>query len=80
MQLTLLDLENKIKSIKKITKNYKNIKVYIGDDDELNGIHCCWYIDNFNKGSLDTNEKSIIELLEETNDKLEENETIVLIS
>lgn len=21
-------------------------KVYLGDDDELNGIHCAWYIEN----------------------------------
>lgn len=32
--------------IKNRNKIPMDTKVFIGDDDELNGIHCAWYIEN----------------------------------
>ena len=44
MQLTLGELEAFINEIKtQHPEDYKDIPVYIGDDDELNGVHCAWY-------------------------------------
>ena len=44
MQLTLGELESFIGAIKvHYPEKYKDIPVYIGDDDELNGVHCAWY-------------------------------------
>lgn len=43
-QITVGDLEKVIKALKNTYgEEAKNIPVYIGDDDELNWIHCAWY-------------------------------------
>ncbi len=44
-QLNLGFLMDRIEELKKqYPDNWKDIPVYIGDDDELNGIHCAWYV------------------------------------
>lgn len=46
-QLTVKDLEQMISALKAAYgESAKDIPVYIGDDDELNGIHCAWYVDH----------------------------------
>lgn len=56
-QLTIDTLEKIINKIKGIyPEKYKDIPIYLGDDDELNGVHCCWfvyYIPTKNKDSED---------------------------
>ena len=45
-QLTIGDILNFINELKKsgiTTKEINAMPVYLGDDDELNGIHCGWY-------------------------------------
>lgn len=46
-QLTLGDIMNLIKILtdeaEMSIEDVKKLPVYIGDDDELNGIHCGWY-------------------------------------
>lgn len=43
-QLTIGELEDLITRVKSVYgEEAKNIPVYIGDDDELNGIHCAWF-------------------------------------
>ena len=45
-QLTIGDILNFINELKKsgiTTKEIAAMPVYLGDDDELNGIHCGWY-------------------------------------
>lgn len=46
-QLTVKDLEQMISALKAAYgKSARDIPVYIGDDDELNGIHCAWCVDH----------------------------------
>lgn len=54
-QLTVRDLEKMVNRVKGL-KNYQDIPVFLGDDDELNGIHYGWYIEviRANVKDLDT--------------------------
>lgn len=45
-QLTLGDILRFVKALKDdgmSLKEIHNLPVYLGDDDELNGVHCGWY-------------------------------------
>lgn len=45
-QLKLGEILDFVKALKEegmTDKEIKSLPVYIGDDDELNGIHCAWY-------------------------------------
>lgn len=80
-QLTIGDIEEKIEYFKKIRPNgYKNTRVFLGDDDELNGIHCGWYVNNIRKGKDDEDEKDIVDMIEERCGNLEDGEVILLLS
>lgn len=45
------------KLVEFVDKNRNKIpldtKVFLGDDDELNGIHCAWYIENDTASDID---------------------------
>ena len=46
MQLTLgqiLDFAAQLRRDGMTLEEFRNLPVYLGDDDELNGIHCAWY-------------------------------------
>lgn len=42
------DIYNVLKDLKSKGVDLKNVSVYIGNDEELNGIHNAWCIDNIN--------------------------------
>ena len=46
-QLTVKDIIERIEELKKQYPESEVLEmpVYIGDDDELNGIHCAWYVE-----------------------------------
>ena len=52
--------------------------VYIGDDDELNGIHCGWYAQVVNPN--DANDADFVELINERRGNYEINGKAILIS
>ena len=58
-QLTMIDiltLVNKFKRAGMTTSEINNLPIYIGNDDELNGIHTAWYgqmIDSNNANDAD---------------------------
>lgn len=63
-QLKIKDLENLINKLKtKYPDNYKDIPVYLGNDDELNGIHTGWYCEEINQNDVDA-----LDLIEMIND------------
>lgn len=70
-QLTVREL---IKGIAELTETMEtedilNIPIYIGDDDELNGIHCAWY-----RQTVDTNKEddaALVELINENSGNIE---------
>ena len=39
----IMDLFNKLQHTNMTMDEILNLPIYIGDDDELNGIHCGWY-------------------------------------
>lgn len=58
--LTVGDILMKVKKLKKekglTDKQISEIPVFIGDDDELNGIHTAWYAQGIEKSSPDDTE------------------------
>lgn len=45
-QLTMgdvLELVNELKAQGMTLREIKKMPIYLGDDDELNGVHCGWY-------------------------------------
>lgn len=64
-QLTFKDLINLFDELK---KDYKveeilEMPIYIGDDDELNGIHCAWFRQLVNPNSRA--DKDLVDLINE---------------
>lgn len=56
-----------------------DIPVYIGDDDELNGIHCAWYVQEVkDDGAVDN--QLTIELINENSNNLKFKDKALLIS
>lgn len=70
-QLTVKDI---LKTIAELTETMEtedilNMPIYIGDDDELNGIHCAWY-----RQTVDTNKEDdadLVELINENSGNIE---------
>lgn len=81
-QLTVGDLLKRLAEIKKIygltDTELNNLPIYLGDDDELNGIHCAWYVNG-----IDASNEEDEDIVEMINDRRGNNELIdkgVLIS
>lgn len=65
-QLTLQDIYNAIMKIKKLNIDLKDIQVYLGNDDELNGVHTAWNITPIDKNVKDNEDNDyLIELINE---------------
>ncbi len=83
-QLKLGDILNFVKMLKASgmkDKEIKSLPVYLGDDDELNGIHCGWYTDLVDTDNTDDmNTIGLIELINENrcNIKLETGKAILI--
>ena len=60
-------------------KDIMNLPVYIGDDDELNGIHCAWECRIVDAD--DTEDECWVEMINErsSNYQLEGNNTAIII-
>lgn len=57
----IIALKNKGMSLEEINE----LPIYIGNDDELNGIHCAWYCETVDKNSTDEDEQYLIEMINE---------------
>ena len=81
VQLTLGDILRFAKGLKDDgmtpTEIY-DLPIYLGDDDELNGIHCGWYTNLIDAD--DTEDADFIELINERrgNHKLETGKAILI--
>jgi hypothetical protein len=62
-QLTLGQVEKIIAELKKLKADYKNIPIYLGDDDELNGIHHAWGAVLYHTENKDEDTKFILETM-----------------
>lgn len=82
MQLTMGEILELVAALKRsgMTMNeIEQMPIYIGDDDELNGIHCAWCVGTVDANATD--ETSILlEMINETpnNNRLEKGKAIVI--
>ena len=83
-QLTLGDILGFVKELKDggmSAKELQSLPIYLGDDDELNGVHCGWYTDLIDTDNADDmNTIGLIELINENrcNIKLETGKAILI--
>lgn len=67
------DIYNLLKDLKSKGANLKNVNIYIGNDEELNGIHSAFCIDIIN--TLDKDDKDyFIEMINNDYTNIEYNE------
>lgn len=65
-QLKVKDLLGFAQELNKQGMSYKEIMelpIYLGDDDELNGIHCGWGIDIVDSNSKDETDIYLLEMI-----------------
>ena len=60
---SILKLISDLKTDGMSLEEIANLPVYIGDDDELNGIHCAWYAEPIDPE--DENYEPFVELINE---------------
>lgn len=84
VQLTLGDIlkfAKKLKAKGMTDKEIKSLSIYLGDDYELNGVHCGWYTDLIDTDNADDMINiGFIELINENrcNIKLETGKAILI--
>lgn len=61
-QLTLKDIYDLATQLKKKGEDISQYSIYIGDDDELNGIHCGWYTNILDVKNDDEDNQYMIEM------------------
>ena len=82
-QLKVKDLTNLIIRLKNngMTLNEINeLPIYIGNDDELNGIHTAWFIEKIDKNTGDEDEQYLINMINEDSCNVELKGKGILIS
>lgn len=80
-QLTMQKILDVALKLQKQGVDLSKMRVYLGNDDELNGIHNAWYCESIkNNGSEDNN--FIVDLINEDfgTTNVKENENFILIS
>ena len=79
-QLTMQSIFEVALKLEEQGLDLSKLRVYLGDDDELNGIHNAWYCELVeNNGEEENN--CIVELINENiGNNVEENEKFILIS
>ena len=80
-QLKMGDILNLAAALQKEGMTVKEIAllpVYIGDDDELNGIHCAWYAEPVDPNNED--DADLVELINERRGNYEIKGKAILIS
>ena len=79
-QLTMQSILEVALKLKKQGLDLSKLRVYLGNDDELNGVHNAWYCELIeNDGEEENN--CIVELINENiGNNVEDNEKFILIS
>lgn len=80
-QLTMEEILNVALAMKQKGIDLSKIKVFLGNDDELNGIHNAWYCELITNNGQEDND-FIVDLINEdyNNNKVEKDEKFILIS
>lgn len=74
----ILQVANNLQKEGMSTKEIVNLPVYIGNDDELNGIHCAWYAQPIDTNNAD--DTDFVELINEDSHNFEIKGKAILIS
>ena len=76
----LLHLAIELSDMGMSAKEINELPVYLGDDDEMNGIHCGWYSNIVDADNKNEDSEYYIELINENrgNIKLEKGKAIVI--
>jgi hypothetical protein len=78
-QLKIKDLERLIEKLKKkYPLDYQEIPIYLGDDDELNGIHTGWYCEEIDE--KDESCEDLIEMIKDNYGNVRFEKKAILIS
>lgn len=82
-QLTLgniLDFVKQLKDSGMTAKEIRSLPIYLGDDDELNGIHCGWYTNILDVDDENEDNICFIEMINDRwgNHKLEKGKAILI--
>lgn len=75
---TILDVVKKLKDDGMSQNDIAKIPIYIGNDDELNGIHTAWFMNVIK--SDDDGSEYFIEMINEDHHNIKFNEKAILIS
>ena len=79
-QLTMQNILEVALKLEKQGLDLSKIRVYLGDDDELNGVHNAWYCELVENNGEEKN-NCIVDLINENiGNNVEENEKFILIS
>lgn len=62
-QLTAQDLMSLLKQLQNQGEDLSKMPVYIADDEECNGIHCAWFVQEVNPNRED--DEWIVEMIDE---------------
>lgn len=79
-QLTMQDLKVFIQELENNGYDLSKIQVYLGDDDELNGVHNAWNLSLLDKEHLNEDTQYVLDLIEENYGTSELKKIGVLIS
>lgn len=74
----LLDFAKELEKEGMSIDEIRSLPIYLGDDDELNGIHCGWYINPVDVNNPD--DEDLVELINESrgNISLEKGKAILI--
>lgn len=80
-QLTMKDILDIAIKLQKEGVDLSKLKIYLGNDEELNGVHSAWYCE-FIENNGDEENNTVIELINSDycNVEVEKNENFMLIS
>lgn len=80
-QLTMQSILEVALKLEKQGLDLSKIRVYLGDDDELNGVHNAWFCELVENDGEEDND-FIVDLINEdyNNNKVEKDEKFILIS
>ena len=81
-QLTVKELYIRLEQVRKelglTGEEFEKLPIYLGDDDEMNGIHCAWYCEGINSDNED--DEDIVDMINERSGNVELNGKGILIS
>lgn len=66
-QLTVKKLYKRLKEIQRelclTDEDFEKLPIYLGDDDELNGVHCAWYCEDIDADNAD--DEDVVDMINE---------------